>query len=294
MSAEPRYFRIGVFIILSLLILAGAITMFGAGQLFKKRILFETYIDGSVQGIDVGSQLKFRGVPVGKVQAISFIFSEYRKDASSPDYNYVYIEMEVTQEIFPGMFQADLKELIRSHVNRGLRVRIEPAGITGINFLNMDYLDPQQYPPLKIYWRPQHYYIPSAPSELNTILDSLNNIMREVEKLNLKGISDNLVTLLDNLNQSVEAADVGAISANTQAALSEVTRATQQLTKILGNVEPLTEINPDEIQETLSNLQALSENLRALSSQLRSSPSRLLFSPPPPQTDVYEPKMRRR
>jgi len=293
-SAEPRYFRIGVFIILSLLILAGAIVVFGAGQLFKQRVLFETYIDGSVQGIDVGSQLKFRGVPIGKVEAISFIFSEYRSDAQTPDYNYVYIEMEVTKEIFPGMFESDLKQLIRKHVQRGLRVRIEPAGITGINFLNMDYLDPEQYPPLKIYWTPEHYYIPSAPSELNTILDSLNNIMREVENLNLKGISDNLVTLLDTVDQSVKAADVAALSANAQAALAEVTRATQRLTEILGNVEPLTEINPDEIQETLSNLQALSENLRALSSELRSSPSRLIFSPPPPATDVYEPKQRRR
>lgn len=320
MSARPHYFRIGLFVFAALLILTVGIVVFGAGQLFKPRVLIETYMPGTIQGIDVGSPLKFRGVPVGKVKNVSFVFNQYKEQTTSLDsgiYNYVYIEMEVTKRLFPGMFEADLQPMIEQSVEQGLRVRIEPAGITGLSFLNMDYLKGQKDPPIKITWKPKHYYIPSAPSEINSMLDSLNNIMREIEKLNVKGISDNLVTLLenlnesvtgadlprvskdlitvlDNLNRSISEADIEGISRNAQAALLEIQKATTQLDAILGNVEPLTEINPEEIQETISNLQALSENLRALSSELRSYPSQLIFGPPPEKPDVFTPNPKRR
>ena len=45
--------------------------------MFRPRIYIETYVDASVQGVDVGSPVKFRGVPIGRVSAIKFTFNEY-------------------------------------------------------------------------------------------------------------------------------------------------------------------------------------------------------------------------
>ena len=48
-------------------------------------------------------------------------------------------------------------------VERGLRVRLAPQGITGTSYLEIDYVDPPP-PMLPIDWTPDNVYIPSAPS----------------------------------------------------------------------------------------------------------------------------------
>jgi ABC-type transporter Mla subunit MlaD len=150
------------------------------------------------------------------------------------------------------------------------------------------------------------------------ILDSVNKIMRDIEKLRLGEIEEGLRTLLDNLNKAVVEADLGAvseqiraftasaeklvtdldrvlaeadlpkISEETQVALQAVTRAVNDLQIILTNVEPATRLNSDDVEATLSNLRIISDNLRVLSGELRADPARLLFSAPPPRLDLFE------
>ena len=62
MSAKANYFKIGIFVISATIITIIAIVFLGAGAIFKKKLMVETFIDGSVQGLDVGSPLKLRGV----------------------------------------------------------------------------------------------------------------------------------------------------------------------------------------------------------------------------------------
>jgi phospholipid/cholesterol/gamma-HCH transport system substrate-binding protein len=71
------YFKIGVFVISAIVIGVIGVVVLGAGAIFQKRSLIETYIDESVQGLDVGSPVKFRGVPVGRVEQISLTSAEY-------------------------------------------------------------------------------------------------------------------------------------------------------------------------------------------------------------------------
>ena len=44
MSQKPSYFRIGLFIVIALAILAGGLIAFGAGQIFRLRVYIETYL----------------------------------------------------------------------------------------------------------------------------------------------------------------------------------------------------------------------------------------------------------
>jgi ABC-type transporter Mla subunit MlaD len=319
MNEEPRYFQIGLFVVVGLLLLAGVLITFGAGRLFEPRINFETYLSSSVSGIDVGSPVRFRGVTIGKVTQVTFVFNEYPDADRSGEYNYVILVFEVSKAVFPNMFELDdLHAIIERAVNKGLRARIEPQGITGLNYVEMDFLNPTEFPPLTIEWTPKNYYVPSAPGQLAGILDSVNKIMRDIEKLRLGEIEEGLRTLLDNLNKAVVEADLGAvseqirgftasaeklvtdldrvlaeadlpkISEETQVALQAVTRAVNDLQIILTNVEPATRLNSDDVEATLSNLRIISDNLRVLSGELRADPARLLFSAPPPRLDLFE------
>src|SRR5258707_7596756 len=71
------YFKIGIFVISAVVIGIIGVVVLGVGTIFQKKSIVETYIDESVQGLDVGSPVKFRGVPVGRVEQISLTSAEY-------------------------------------------------------------------------------------------------------------------------------------------------------------------------------------------------------------------------
>lgn len=314
MKSEAHFFRIGLFVIFGVLLLSAALIVFGAGQLFKPRIDIVTYADVTVQGIEVGSPVKFRGVTVGKVKSIEFLFTVYPSLATEKQDNLVVLVMELDKEVFPGMFTTDnLAEMLKRGVERGLRARIEPQGITGLNYIEVNYIDPVRFPPIEISWTPGYYYIPNAPGELTSLLDSVNNIMREIEELNVKGISDGTVALLENLNKAVTKADIealsreaqklftqlsgaveeanfGGLSTESRSLIAEIGRSNEELRKILSNIEPASRLNSDEIAASLANLKIITDNLRVVSGELSRDPSILLFSRPPKPASVFEAK----
>lgn len=304
MSAKPDFFRIGVFVTGGVGILVAALLVFGAGQFFLPKITVETYIKGTIQGIDVGSPVKFRGVLIGKVTKISLAFTEYNLKEADGLYNYVVLFMEINREVFPHMFTEDLTPLLNRGIEQGLRVRIEPQGITGLNYLEVDYYNPTRFPALWPPWKPRYYYIPSAPGELTSFLDSINGILHEVEKLNIGGISETGTELLQNLNKAVVGAQVDkvstdlqtlihdangilqkseipALSADARKFLVQLESTNRDLRRILGNIEPATKLNPTQVRELMSGLAATATNLEQLSSEVKKRPSLLLWGSPP-------------
>jgi ABC-type transporter Mla subunit MlaD len=228
-TARPRYFLIGLFVVGGFAVLSLALIAFGAGQIFRPRIYVETYLDGTVQGVDVGSPVKFRGVQIGKVSQIGFSFNEYGDPSAENRYNYVIILMEIDRPMFPGMFSRDLTPMIERNVAEGLRARIEPLGITGMNYIELNYVrDAAQFPKLSFDWTPQHYYIPSAPGQLTSMLDSVNSIMADLKRLNVAELQNGLSTLLDNLNQAVGDAELNKVSADLQGLIAQIQQTVRE------------------------------------------------------------------
>ncbi len=280
---EANFFRIGIFIIAGLTLLAAGLVTFGMGQFFKTKVYVETYVDATVQGIEVGSAVKFRGVTVGKVTDVSFVFMRYPSVDKTDLTNYVVLVMQIDREIFPEMFELpNLQPMLSSNIERGMRVQIEPAGITGLNYLEINFLEPQRFKPLKIAWKPDNYYLPSAPGELTNMLDSVNNIMREVEGFNIKGVSDGVVSLLDNLNRAVTGAQLKKLSDGAQALFSQIETAVEEadipdLSKEMkALVGDLTKAVSDLDVPTISGeTQALLEEVARSNAQLKSILSNL-------------------
>jgi ABC-type transporter Mla subunit MlaD len=305
MSQKPSYFRIGLFIVIAVAILAAGLVAFGAGQFIRPRIYIETYVNASVQGVDVGSPVKFRGVPIGRVSAINFTFNEYGSSKQAYRYNYVIILMEIDREMFPGMFKDNLTSLIQRNVMQGLRARIEPQGITGMSYIEINYVDdPSQFPSLAVDWTPHSYYIPSAPGQLTNMLDSVNNIMRQIEQLNIGGMSKSGMDLLENLNKAItgaqiekiseslqtlladfqsalKAANVGSLSEDARRLIAGLEKSNAELREILRNLAPATKISGSQIKVLMGNLETTSANLAQFSAEVKQRPSLLLWGTPP-------------
>ncbi len=312
MSNRANYFKIGVFVLAGFSLLAAALIFLGAGNVFRPRIYLETYVDGTVQGIDLGSPVKFRGVQIGRISKVDFCFNIYGPQPGEERLDYVYLEMEVDVQVFDGMFTEDITPVVEQAVRQGLRVKLQPQGVTGLNFAELNYVsDPTLFPPLQIWWTPRHHYIPSAPGTLTSLVESLNKLMDTFGGLELgptlKGVDQalkNFNTTLEGFSSSMDKLDLSRVSADLQAVLTELRlkvdqvpveklsadgmKMMQSLTTVAGEMQRLVDalqtnplLNTDAVGAIVGDFQATAENFRVLSENLREYPSQMLFGEPP-------------
>lgn len=252
---RPNYFKIGLFVLSAAAILVVAIIAFGVGALFEEQIIVETYFDTSVQGLDVGSPVKFRGVQIGQVKEMTVVRQKYRTQ-----YRYVLIRMALKRETFLRSGEKVTDAQIEREVEQGLRVRLGFQGVTGAAYIEVDYLDPQRYPPLKIDWQPAYPYIPASPSLITRITDAVDGILRNLEKINIEGIAGNLEKTLESLSRTMEKTDVGEIGHQAELLLKELRQTNRQLATKLEKlqVEPVL-ARADATLEQIGQLAARTE-----------------------------------
>ncbi|MDR2982865.1 MAG: MlaD family protein [Puniceicoccales bacterium] len=70
MSKPANTSLIGIFVLGGLLLLIIFIGLFGSGQFNSKKVEFICFFEDSVNGLDIGSPVKFKGVTVGKVSRV--------------------------------------------------------------------------------------------------------------------------------------------------------------------------------------------------------------------------------
>ncbi|MFP4162140.1 MAG: MlaD family protein [Ectothiorhodospira sp.] len=85
MSTRAGYFRLGLFIVATVSAGVALLLILGVGALFQPKMMMETYFDESVQGLEVGSPVKLRGVTIGEVSEISFTYAHYQQDRPVPN-----------------------------------------------------------------------------------------------------------------------------------------------------------------------------------------------------------------
>jgi phospholipid/cholesterol/gamma-HCH transport system substrate-binding protein len=321
MSAAPNSFKIGLFVLLGTGLLIAGLFAFGARSYFQQRRVFETYVPGVVQGLSAGSPVTLRGVAIGKVTYVGFVWNEYPQIKD----RYVLIEWEVPKDTSLLPPTTNLQAVLDVEIAFGLRARVQARGINPASDLALDYLDTNQNPLLKFSWTPKHYYIPSAPGQFTEILTSIERITRNLEKVDFPEIAARLdkgLGAVDVLITNVARVDFGQLGTNanalvaelratntrlqatlaaTQGAIQEtdlpaIGRNTQALEARLSDVtgelqRVLAGVNSNDLNETLANAREASEQLNGLLSELKQQPSSLLFSkPPPPAQSVETPR----
>ncbi|MBU1229656.1 MAG: MCE family protein [Proteobacteria bacterium] len=202
------YFKLGLFVIGGALLLLVVLFALGVGRFFKKTYIVETYINESVNGLEQGSAVKYRGVRVGSVSEIGFVAAKY--GAKAEGHRYVYVECTLDKDLFGGLGSKASAEQAGDEVARGLRARPISQGLTGQLYLGLDYVEPERNPPLPINWEPNHIYIPSAPSTLSRVEQAvlgISNTLGGLEKAELpeavksfRRFADSASTVLEGTN----------------------------------------------------------------------------------------------
>jgi len=125
---KANFAKIGFFVLAGAALIVLVIGIAGARTFNKKVIDAETYFAESVTGLDLGSPVKYRGVPVGEVKRIGFVYSEYGKQnddlLTQASARQILVVMALDPERFGLLGNQAADQILRAMVQQGLRVKI--------------------------------------------------------------------------------------------------------------------------------------------------------------------------
>lgn len=313
MSRKANYFRIGVFVLTTVGALVAGTVILSARAFVKDVFYIETYVDQSVQGLSVGSPLTQRGVEIGRVERISFVNTEYPEFAGvseqdqlseSLEFNrYVVVVMSVNQAAFADLDdESQFEMIVNELVRKGLRLKVSVQGLTGIAYMEADYLDPDRHESMEFPWEPKHTYIPWAPGTLKSLEQSIDSILRKMEKIDFEEISNSLNDLLVTINnkaKQVQLAELINEMRDTNQQIQSlfdpnspertgITQAMSQMQTTLANLEDFLTRQESDVEEIVENIRRVSGNLRELSEYAKRYPSQVIFGSAPPKSEIVE------
>lgn len=253
MEEGRRYVRLGLFVVVSLTVLAVALLLLGGRAWFQPTFTFETYFDQSVAGLEVGAPVRFRGVPLGHVSAILTSAATYERDVPvGQRREYIVVRVQVN---LSAREVSQLRKDAATLIKKGLRAQTQLAGLTGQQYLALDLLDPQKYPPLGFSWKPKYTYVPSAPSMTGEIIDKAQTFLASLNEADIRALGKNLNTLVVDLDTKLDEVPVAELSAQSHDALVN-------LNATLGRINHILATAP--IDHTLRGLDSSSTQLDAL------------------------------
>ncbi len=266
MASQAAALRVGMFVILGV---AGVLLVifFLSGSDLRSGAPYETYFSESVQGTDIGTAVKFRGVTVGQITDIGLVSMEYPPPPDAEIANQkVYREVVVRFRVDPHKIGAVPK--IAQAVAHGLRVQIVPQGITGIAYLELTFVSPTRFPAASVPWKPLSPVIPSIPSTLTQVQDAVVQALSTFGKIDLGKMVDQLTQLTASLNQEVTRGDAHRMIANAATLLENLNSQVQAADLPATAADARNLLAGPKTQEILNQLGATTRQLDSVSAQL--------------------------
>lgn len=257
-NVEANYLKIGLFVLTGIALIILAILAFGSSKLLRPTIYIETYFDESVQGISEGSPVKYRGLQIGYVKDIAFTSEVYHKHENQihglQDRS-IYVKIAITSTLFTHLKDKELKHFLADEVASGLRVKLEAQGLTGITYLEFNYVDPKTNPPPKLNWEPENFFVPPASSLLSILSNSVQHLFLKLNDVDFKSLA------------------------------KSIANASNSIAQFSQKSENFIDQHNKPLETTLWNLKNITDNFRVLTEQLNFHPSEVIFGKEPPPFD---------
>ncbi len=239
---------VGLFVLGAFVLGLIALLAFGGVNFFSKPERFIVYFDESIHGLDLGSPVKLRGVRVGRVVDFNLRYVPEKNKSV------VAVVCELTRNVITDeqgrpLDVSDRKQL-QGLIDHGLRAQLGVIGLaTGLLFVELDFMDPQEYPvPPKGAMDSKYVEMPAVPSAISQFQTNLTQILDNIKQVDFAGLSQQVQGLLVDARKKLNAMDTGALVA--------------EWTKAGASVQQLT--SSPELKDTLANMNAASVKLNGI------------------------------
>ena len=261
MQNNSRY-KLGLFVCLTILLLIAVLIFLGSLDRFYTKGHLVTFLSESVQGLTPGSEVKYQGVPVGSVKDITI---EMESRLIRIDMEINLSKIRIPDEEQPGKYVAisrDLfyKRLAESVRDKGLRCKLEAAGITGMKYIELDNVASAhekaiELPP-GLLDDTDAFYIPGVPSLFSDLRTSVVNILAKLEALDYQALMQKAEQTLGHANKLLTDPKIYAILQKLDKASGELDDTMAALRKTL---------TPERVRDLLQHSKATMDAVRQLS-----------------------------
>jgi ABC-type transporter Mla subunit MlaD len=266
------YLRVGLFILGGIALLVAVIWYLGGARLGRGP-LFESYFSESVQGLEEGAAVKFRGVTIGRVSQLGLVNAEYGQgegiERERRTYRLVFVRFAIDTTKIGQLPDA------QAAVKLGLRIRIASQGLTGLSYLELDFVDPERYPALDVPWTPRAEYIPSMPSTFYQVQDAAQQFLAKLNRVDIDALASQLIGLTSDLRAQLASGDVHTALTATTALLQSMNEAvrTADLPGLTADLKRTSEslrdvAQSEDLKKALANTALATERIAGVAARL--------------------------
>jgi paraquat-inducible protein B len=282
MSQKANPTLIGAFVCGAIVIAIGAILFFGSANFFTKKQVFVTYFNQSVSGLAVGSNVKYKGVTIGKVSKVQLRF----QGPNEPPL--VRVLYEIDADNLLNKYGLTINIFDRNGHNKafenGFRAKLDfESLISGQLYLALDFYKDASPVVLQEEGNNGPFEVPAQPSDIEALLANLTKAIGNLGTIDFQGLAKEFQSLLvsaresitsmhleqlgSSLNKTSESLNSLVSGEQVKNALSSIRQSFDQLTETLKNLNPaIADLKPtlDEAKNSLANLQKATGELNRL------------------------------
>jgi paraquat-inducible protein B len=290
---------VGGFVLGAIVLALVGIAVFGSGRLFRETHPFVLYFTGSVNGLNPGAPVKFKGVEVGSVKRIQVLFEQTAAEVRIP----VFIELDADKLARAGVHAEFTPESIHRAIDQGLRGRLEPQSLlTGLLFVNLDYMpDAEAHFIGAAGGLPE---IPTVPQQIEEATEVVKQIVARLGELDLKALVESATGTLDALRdlagsdearRTVVSLDetllslrelsktlettIGPLGKSLKTTADQTQHLEKQLSETLGAVQQLVKPGSpitQQLSTALQDVSAAARSMRQLADSLERNPGAIV------------------
>jgi paraquat-inducible protein B len=245
MSQKPNPAAIGIFIVTGLALGVAGLLVFSSSRLFTNTREYVLYFDSSLNGLNQGAPVKYRGVTIGSVKRVMIHFNQATNDFFMP----VLIELQdnlLRQRLDTASAFESVTNL-EDDIQHGLRGSLEAESlVTGVLYVDLDTV-PGAPPPIFHQLQKRFQEIPTRPTRIQQLLAN-------IAKMDIEGLEKKLDNLIGNLDATLANLNVNEMSGGITNLIASLNRV----------------INLPDLTNTLKSAQTMMASYEKLADKLNS------------------------
>jgi paraquat-inducible protein B len=282
MSKKINTTSIGLFIVTGVALGVTGLLLVSSSKMFSKTRTLIVYFNESLNGLNEGAPVKYRGVTVGSVKQVMIRFNQASNDIAMP----VILEIEdklVHQRLGDAagvvFYTGTTEDRVREQrIKQGLRASLQTESlVTGVLYVDIR-INPNAPPPVFHQLEAIYRELPSEPTQIQQLFENLGSLDIHGLQTNLNGLITQLDTTLGHLKMSDINAGVTNLLASVNRLVTnpDITNALAALrptldqyrelgAKVTSRVDPLADGITNSLAEAdraLAQIRGAGENLR--------------------------------
>jgi phospholipid/cholesterol/gamma-HCH transport system substrate-binding protein len=242
-------FRLGLLVIICGTVLLVTIIWLGASRFFEDNLVYVTYFDESVKGLQQDAIVNYRGVGVGRAVEIGL----------APDGRLIKVVMHLHPEF---------------RVDQSLAIQLREMGLTGLRYLEIDTApaDVLELTP-RINFTSEHPVIPSYPSEIVQLKTALDTIYKKINQIDLQSLARNWTRTAELINDVLVHLKDAIDPEEWQGTVLAISKAANETARFAENINKATSQKMKEgFDDLAGTLDATRQAAESLAKQLNALP----------------------